>query len=84
VDLLDAAYWVKGCSSLGRLRYAVLLNIGQNSSKKMEVCLMDIKEAATAAAPHYPDARKIMPNAWSMARATSRRFWDKGCGPSAS
>jgi uncharacterized protein (DUF2252 family) len=63
VDLLDAAYWVKGCSSLGRLRYAVLLNIGQNSSKKMEVCLIDIKEAATAAAPHYPDANMPQDNA---------------------
>ncbi len=63
VDLLDAAYWVKGCSSLGRLRCAVLLNIGQNSSKKMEACLMDIKEAATAAAPHYPDANMPVDNA---------------------
>jgi uncharacterized protein (DUF2252 family) len=25
VKLLDAAYWMKGCSSLGRLRYAVIL-----------------------------------------------------------
>ena len=24
VELLDAAYWVKGCSSLGRLRFAIL------------------------------------------------------------
>jgi uncharacterized protein (DUF2252 family) len=63
VDLLDAAYWVKGCSSLGRLRYAVLLNVGQNSSKKMEYCLMDIKEAATAAAPHDPDADMPQDNA---------------------
>ena len=28
VQLLDAAYWIKGCSSLGRLRYAVLVGIG--------------------------------------------------------
>jgi len=27
VKLLDAAYWMKGCSSLGRLRYAALLEI---------------------------------------------------------
>jgi uncharacterized protein (DUF2252 family) len=27
VELADAAYWVKGCSSLGRLRYAVLLRV---------------------------------------------------------
>ena len=29
VELLDAAYWMKGCSSLGRLRYAVLVAIGK-------------------------------------------------------
>ena len=28
VELLDAAYWVKGCSSLGLLRMAVLLGVG--------------------------------------------------------
>jgi uncharacterized protein (DUF2252 family) len=28
VQVQDAAFWVKGCSSLGRLRYAVLLSIG--------------------------------------------------------
>ena len=27
VKLVDAAYWVKGCSSLGRSRYAVLLHV---------------------------------------------------------
>src|SRR5262249_45794429 len=25
IEVLDAAYWMKGCSSLGRLRYAVLV-----------------------------------------------------------
>jgi uncharacterized protein (DUF2252 family) len=28
VRLLDAAYWMKGCSSLGRLRYAALVGVG--------------------------------------------------------
>lgn len=28
VKMLDAAYWMKGCSSLGRLRYAVLVGVG--------------------------------------------------------
>lgn len=28
VEMVDAAYWVKGCSSLGRLRYAVLSRLG--------------------------------------------------------
>jgi uncharacterized protein (DUF2252 family) len=36
---------MKGCSSLGRLRYAGLLGIGKS------LCLIDIKEATAAAAP---------------------------------
>jgi len=31
VVVVDAAYWMKGCSSLGRLRYAVLLGSGKKS-----------------------------------------------------
>jgi uncharacterized protein (DUF2252 family) len=50
VKVLDAAYWMKGCSSLGRLRYAVLLGVGK-ASKKEDFCLIDIKEAIAAAAP---------------------------------
>jgi uncharacterized protein (DUF2252 family) len=49
VAVLDAAYWIKGCSSLGRLRYAVLLGVG--SGKRRELCLADIKESTKAAAP---------------------------------
>lgn len=45
IEVLDAAYWMKGCSSLGRLRYAVLLGVGK------KFCLIDIKEAVRAAAP---------------------------------
>ena len=53
VEMLDAAYWMKGCSSLGKLRYAVLLGIG---GKKGELCLMDVKEAIKTVAPRHPDA----------------------------
>ena len=49
VRLLDAAYWMKGCSSLGRLRYAALVGVG--AKKLHEYRLLDIKEAVTAAAP---------------------------------
>ncbi len=49
ISVVDAAYWMKGCSSLGRLRYAVLLGIGKKSDRSY--CLIDLKEAATAAAP---------------------------------
>ncbi len=51
VKVTDAAYWMKGCSSLGLLRFAVLLTVG--SGKKRDLALMDIKEAVTAAAPRY-------------------------------
>lgn len=54
VEVMDAAYWVKGCSSLGRLRFAVLLSVGSNDSPNPEICLIDIKEAVNAAAPGYP------------------------------
>ena len=33
VKVLDAAYWMKGCSSLGKLRYAVLLQVGKRRSR---------------------------------------------------
>ena len=51
VEVLDSAYWMKGCSSLGRLRFAVLLNISHGKQKDDEYCLVDIKEAHPAAAP---------------------------------
>jgi uncharacterized protein (DUF2252 family) len=57
--LVDAAYWMKGCSSLGRLRYAALLEVGGKKGKRPDYCLMDLKEAAQAAAPRA--ARVRMP-----------------------
>jgi uncharacterized protein (DUF2252 family) len=57
IEVEDAAYWMKGCSSLGLLRFAVLLGVGQ--PKKRTLALMDVKEAIAAAAPRY--AREKMP-----------------------
>jgi uncharacterized protein (DUF2252 family) len=54
VKLVDAAYWVKGCSSLGRLRYAVLLHVDGNEE---DYCLVDLKEAVKASAPHAKRAK---------------------------
>jgi len=59
VEVLDAAYWMKGCSSLGRLRFAVLLGVGKNPVKNGGYCLIDVKEAVQAAAPR--DAKAVMP-----------------------
>ena len=57
VTVLDAAYWMKGCSSLGRLRYAVLAGIGKKNAEGFS--LVDIKEAVKAAAPR--DTKSSMP-----------------------
>jgi uncharacterized protein (DUF2252 family) len=61
IEVLDAAYWMKGCSSLGRLRFAVLLRVGAGKKHQHEdeFCLIDIKEAAAASAPAA--SRAVMP-----------------------
>jgi uncharacterized protein (DUF2252 family) len=51
IEVLDAAFWVKGCSSLGLLRYAVLLSINGD-----DYSLFDIKQAVRAVAPRYQHA----------------------------
>ncbi|HEV2619433.1 MAG TPA: DUF2252 family protein [Acidobacteriaceae bacterium] len=68
LKVLDAAYWMKGCSSLGRVRYAVLLGVGgkgagdkkdgvrDQKDKDRQYCLIDLKEATAAAAPKLKDA----------------------------
>jgi hypothetical protein len=49
VQVLDAAYWVKGCSSLGRLRYAVLLRV-KGAGDGSGMCLINPAVAWTAGA----------------------------------
>jgi len=56
VKLVDAAYWVKGCSSLGSLRYVAVLSV-ERPKKRQVYCLMDFKEAVSAMAPRATDAR---------------------------
>ncbi|MDB5851776.1 MAG: hypothetical protein JWP29_5528 [Rhodoferax sp.] len=53
IELLDVAYWKKGCSSLGKLRYAAMVDVGGRASRGRDLCLVDIKEAVKAAAPRY-------------------------------
>lgn len=62
VSLIDAAYWMKGCSSLGFLRYAALIRIG-GTEKKRRLALVDLKEAVEAAAPAAPGAQMPMDQA---------------------
>jgi uncharacterized protein (DUF2252 family) len=85
VKVLDAAYWVKGCSSLGLLRYAVLVCVNGK-----EHCLIDMKEAVHAAAPRYPrvhmprdNAKRVVEGARQLSpslgeRMTAQRFADRG------
>jgi uncharacterized protein (DUF2252 family) len=61
VELVDAAYWMKGCSSLGRLRFAVMLRVGKGEGAGL--CLIDVKEGVGAAAPRDPKASMPRDNA---------------------
>jgi uncharacterized protein (DUF2252 family) len=69
IFVLDAAYWMKGCSSLGRLRYAIVLGVG--STKHQEYCLLDVKEAVRAAAP--ADKKAQMPRDYAQRVVTGAR-----------
>ncbi len=61
VRVIDAAYWRKGCSSLGLIRMAVLAGVG--TGKQERHCLIDVKEAATASAPRSKTAAMPRDNA---------------------
>jgi uncharacterized protein (DUF2252 family) len=59
--LIDAAYWRKGCSSLGLFRAAVLLDVDGNDDHSY--CLIDIKQAVKPVAPHYRNVKMPKNNA---------------------
>ena len=50
IQLVDAAYWMKGCSSLGLLRYAALISI-KGAKGRSDYALVDLKEAIETVAP---------------------------------
>ncbi|CAN5184072.1 DUF2252 domain-containing protein [soil metagenome] len=50
IKVEDAAYWKKGCSSLGHLRFAVLIRV-DGPTKGRQYGLLDIKEAVPSVAP---------------------------------
>ncbi len=62
VRVMDAAYWRKGCSSLGRLRFAVLASVEGHKGRQRH-CLMDLKEAIAPVAPRCADAGMPRDNA---------------------
>ena len=49
--VVDAAYWRKGCSSLGKMRYAVLLGVSAKRDAPEYLALIDIKEAGEIVVP---------------------------------
>ena len=55
VKMLDAAYWMKGCSSLGLLRYAALIGL-KKAKRRSDYALVDLKEATAPVAPIAPGA----------------------------
>ncbi|MDH7637245.1 DUF2252 family protein [Sphingomonas oryzagri] len=57
IRVIDAAYWRKGCSSLGKLRYAVILGVKAKGGKRERLALVDIKEAVPSVAPVDAGAR---------------------------
>ncbi len=80
IEILDGAYWVKGCSSLGRLRYALLVAVA-NEAGGSETLLIDIKEATAAAAPRAAgadmpanDADRVVAGARALSPFLGRRM----------
>jgi uncharacterized protein (DUF2252 family) len=77
LKVVDAAYWMKGCSSLGRLRYAVLLGVGKRNKRRY--CLIDLKEATKAAspgsgAPGGNDAERVVTGACNLSPNLGQRM----------
>lgn len=50
IRLIDAAYWMKGCSSLGLLRYAAIVGL-RGGKGHWSYALVDLKEATDPIAP---------------------------------
>ena len=79
VRLVDAAYWMKGCSSLGLLRYAALLSI-KGAKGRSAYALVDLKEAVAPAAPVTEGAEMPADNALRVvagARALAPHLGDR-------
>jgi uncharacterized protein (DUF2252 family) len=77
VSVVDAAYWMKGCSSLGRLRYTILLGVGKKSDRSY--CLIDLKEAASAVIPQSTmavrnNAQRVVTGACALAPNLGQRM----------
>lgn len=84
ISFVDAAFWVKGCSSLGLWRAAVLVEIADRSKKgrpRHMLSLLDIKQAVDATAPWAPGsdpaldpAERVLTGARKLAPALGSRM----------
>jgi uncharacterized protein (DUF2252 family) len=63
VNVVDSAYWMKGCSSLGLLRFAVLVEVSDKKGKADDLCLFDLKEGVDSVAPWAEGSAKPANNA---------------------
>jgi uncharacterized protein (DUF2252 family) len=75
--VIDAAYWVKGCSSLGLWRCAALVEVRGASRRRYS--LLDLKEATTPFAPsHAPlpelQAERVVAGAQALSPALGQRM----------
>jgi uncharacterized protein (DUF2252 family) len=84
ISFLDAAFWVKGCSSLGLWRAAVLVEIDDPDKDKKDrkrTSLIDIKHAVEASAPWASGAdpgltpgQRVLTGAQRLAPALGQRM----------
>lgn len=68
VRMVDAAYWMKGCSSLGLLRFAAIVGL-KGASARSDYALVDVKEAVDPIAPAAKRAAMPRDNAERVAAA---------------
>lgn len=82
VSLIDAAYWVKGCSSLGLWRAAMLIEVCEPANKKKKkrtLSLLDVKQAVSAISPELATvsqdpAMRVLTGAQHISPALGKRM----------
>ncbi len=68
IRLVDAAYWMKGCSSLGLLRYAAILEL-KSTKRRSDYAIVDLKEAIAPIAPRAAESEMPVDEAQRVAAA---------------
>ncbi len=84
IKFIDAAFWVKGCSSLGLWRAAVLVQVKDRPKKwkrRRSLALLDIKQAIDPIAPwsgaapaNLSNGERVMRGAIALAPALGNRM----------